>query len=64
MGSDCYDCVYAKWDYEEYYGTTDVQWFVCGCRYKGALSNDVDDYICEAIDHCPAKEDYDYGKGD
>ena len=29
---ECEDCKYAEWDYEEYYETTQTQWFVCGCK--------------------------------
>lgn len=29
---NCEECKYAEWDYEEYYGTTKKQWFVCGCK--------------------------------
>ena len=29
---DCTECEYAKWDYETYYGTTQKQYFVCGCK--------------------------------
>ena len=28
----CGDCPNAIWDYEEYYNTTQKQWFVCGCK--------------------------------
>ena len=27
----CEDCPNAIWDYEEYYGTTRREYFVCGC---------------------------------
>lgn len=30
--SDCTECKYAEYDYEEYYGTRQKQWFVCGCK--------------------------------
>ena len=30
--ADCTDCPNALWDYETYYGTTQKQWFVCGCK--------------------------------
>ncbi len=30
--NDCNTCIYAEMDYEEYYGTTKKQWFVCGCK--------------------------------
>ena len=30
--ADCTDCPYALWDYESYYGTTQKEWFVCGCK--------------------------------
>ena len=29
---DCTECEYAEWDYETYYGTTQKQYFVCGCK--------------------------------
>ena len=28
----CTECPHAIWDYEEYYGTTQKQWFVDGCK--------------------------------
>ena len=28
----CEHCIHALWDYETYYGTTDKQWFVYGCK--------------------------------
>ena len=28
----CTECPHAIWDYEEYYGTTQKQWFVSGCK--------------------------------
>jgi len=31
MMDRCLDCPYAEWDCEEYYGTTEKQWFVDGC---------------------------------
>lgn len=29
---NCTECPYAIWDYETYYGTTQKQYFVSGCR--------------------------------
>ena len=29
---DCADCPNALWEYEEYYNTSQRQWFVAGCR--------------------------------
>ena len=28
----CKGCDFAEWDYEDYYGTTAKQWFICGCK--------------------------------
>lgn len=28
---DCSTCRWAEWDYEEYYSTTQKEWFVTGC---------------------------------
>ena len=28
----CEECPYAIWDYESYYGTTQREWFVDGCK--------------------------------
>ena len=41
---ECGMCKYAVLDYEEYYGTTEKQWFVCGCE-KGHIDDDPKD--CE-----------------
>ena len=30
--TDCCMCKYAVLDYEEYYGTTEKEWFVTGCK--------------------------------
>ena len=30
----CETCKHAELDYEEYYGTTDKQWFVSGCELE------------------------------
>ncbi len=30
--SRCEECKHAIWDYEEYYGTTQKQWFVERCK--------------------------------
>lgn len=30
--TDCTECKSAIWDYEEYYGTTQKEYFVCGCK--------------------------------
>lgn len=43
---NCEECKYAEWDYEEYYGTTKKQWFVCGCK----LDNDPDVEDCEGFE--------------
>lgn len=37
--SKCEDCPHAIWDYEEYYGTGNRQWFVIDCR-KGFMSEE------------------------
>lgn len=44
--SDCSCCNYAEWDYEEYYGTTWKQYFICGC-VKGL----------EELDECESFEE-------
>lgn len=30
--TNCETCKYATWDYCEYYGTNQKQWFVDGCK--------------------------------
>ena len=30
--ADCSKCRYAIWDYEEFFGTSQKQWFVDGCK--------------------------------
>ena len=37
--SDCTNCKYATWDYEEYYGGG-KQYFVCGCNRDADLEAD------------------------
>ena len=32
MIDDCEKCKYALWDCAEFYGTTDKQWFISGCK--------------------------------
>ena len=42
--SECENCRYALWDYEEYYGTTHKDWFVSGCRKGIELREDCEYY--------------------
>lgn len=42
----CTECPHAIWDYEEYYGTTQKQWFVDGCK----IGKDPEE--CEKEDEC------------
>ncbi len=32
MNERCFGCPFAEMDFEEYYGTKEKQWFVCGCK--------------------------------
>ena len=41
--SDCCTCRHAILDYEEYYGTKDKEWFVCGCK-KDMETDDCNEY--------------------
>ena len=41
--TDCNSCQYADRDYEDFYGTTQRQYFVCGCKKE--LDLDAED--CE-----------------
>ena len=41
----CTECKSAQWDYEEYYGTTQKEYFVCGCK------EDKDPEMCENEDY-------------
>ena len=50
--SDCNTCRFALWDYEEYYNTTDKQWFVEGCK------KDMPDADC-----CPEFEEWEDNDG-
>ena len=44
--TDCRDCRFAKWDYEDYYNCPDPQWFVCGC-IKDMDAYENEGYECE-----------------
>lgn len=44
--ADCKHCRFAEWDYEEYFNTTDKQWFVSGCI------KDEDEENCEGFEEC------------
>lgn len=46
--TECENCKYALWDYEEYYGTTHREWFVSGCR-KGIELREDCEYYTEKI---------------
>ena len=46
--SKCLSCKHAQWDYEEFYNTTEKQWFVSGCNRimdAHAVANDNDEVI-------------------
>lgn len=47
----CETCAYALWDYEEYSGTTQRQWFVCGCK------KDLDENECDLMEDDDAELD-------
>lgn len=49
----CETCKYAEWDYFEYYGTTQKNWFVEDCE----KCNDIDTEDCE--DYEEREVDYD-----
>lgn len=42
MGN-CNTCKYAECDYETYYGTSQKEWFVCGCKKDNDFPIDDDD---------------------
>lgn len=46
MTNECETCKYALFDYEEYYGTTAKEWFVCGCE-KGNDPDECEEYEYE-----------------
>ncbi len=50
--ADCINCKYAVLDYEEYYNTTEKQWFVEGCK------KDMPDAEC-----CPEFEEWEDNDG-
>lgn len=37
--SDCKNCKYAEFDYFEYYGTDDKNWFVSDCKLDNVPMN-------------------------
>ena len=41
--TDCTNCKNSDWDYETFYGTSEKQWFVCGCLEDYDPETDLDE---------------------
>lgn len=52
---NCEHCRFAEWDYEQYYGSNEKAWFVCGCIKD--LDCEEDGADCEGYEEKQDEED-------